>query len=93
MLQQSSALEILQTNDRKNSDSLIDFEKLIGLLNNDKLFLQSEVRNLETKYDEKAKENEGNVSKKLELESKVRTNVLSIFNLNFLKYSSFLLHN
>ena len=45
----------------------------MGLLKSDKNFLQSEVRNLELKFDEKAKENEGNVSKKLELEGKVRT--------------------
>ena len=73
MLQQSSVLEILQANDRKNCDSLVDLEKLMGLLKSDKNFLQSEVRNLELKFDEKAKENEGNVSKKLELEGKVRT--------------------
>ena len=47
----------------------------MGLLKSDKNFLQSEVRNLELKFDEKAKENEGNISKKLELEGKVRTHL------------------
>jgi hypothetical protein len=43
-----------------------------SLLLSDKQYLQSEIRNLETKFDEKARENERNECAKFSLESKVK---------------------
>ena len=79
MLQQSSALDVIQLNERRNADSLIDMEKIKNLLSSDKLYLQSEVRNLEAKYDEKARESELNLSKSQAFEMKVSGRTCSAY--------------
>ena len=51
-----------------------------SLLLSDKQYLQSEIRNLEMKFDEKARENERNECAKFALESKVRDPQLISFH-------------
>lgn len=70
--QQSSALEVLQKSEKSATALTSDLTTEKSLLLSDKQYLQSEIRNLEMKFDEKARENERNECAKFSLESKVR---------------------
>jgi hypothetical protein len=76
--QQSSALEILQRSEASNADTAAHLEREKALLVSDKAFLQSELRNSEQQCDDKARENEGNVTRRNALEAKVPFRCLSV---------------
>ena len=74
--QQSSALDVLQSSERATASSISDAHREKALLLSDKQFLQSELRNLELKNDEKSRENEGNISRRNALEDKVAEHIV-----------------
>lgn len=71
--QQSSALDVMQKSEKTATSHMNDLATEKSLLSSDKIYLQTEIRNMEMKFDEKARENERNECAKFALESKVRS--------------------
>ena len=71
--QQSSALDVMQKSEKTATSLMNDLATEKSLLSSDKIYLQTEIRNMEMKFDEKARENERNECAKFALESKVRS--------------------
>lgn len=63
---------MLQKSEKFATALMSDLTTEKSLLLSDKQYLQSEIRNLEIKFDEKARDNERNECAKFSLESKVR---------------------